>query len=54
VQRLISPAFFLAVGGMWAERAPAFVAPDFQFNQRQLWVFARLSWTSHPLPRHTH
>jgi hypothetical protein len=54
VQHLISTGFFLEIGGTWAERAPAFVASNFQFHQRQLWVFARLSWTSHPLPRQTH
>jgi hypothetical protein len=53
-QRLISPGLVSEIGGTWAERAPAFVAPDFQFHQRQLWVFARLSWTSHPLPRRIH
>ena len=51
VQRRISPALFCEVGGAWVERAPALVTPNFQFDQRQLWVFARLSWTSHPLPR---
>jgi hypothetical protein len=51
VQRLISPGFFMEIGGIWAERAPALVTPDFQFHQRQLWVFARLSWTNQPLPR---
>lgn len=54
VQRLISTGFFLEVGGTWVERAPALVTPDFQFDQRQLWVFARLSWTSRPLPRQSH
>jgi hypothetical protein len=54
VQRLISTGFFFEIGGTWAERAPAFVAKDFHFDQRQLWVFARLSWFSHPLPRQTH
>lgn len=54
VQRLISTGFFFEIGGTWAERGPAFVTPDFQFHQRQLWVFAQLSWTSHPLPRQTH
>ena len=51
VQRLISPGFFMEIGGLWAERGPALVTPDFQFHQRQLWVFARLSWTTQPLPR---
>ena len=51
VRRVVTPAVFAEIGGLWAERAPAFVTPDFQFRERQLWVFARLAWTSHPLPR---
>lgn len=54
VQRRLSIGFFLEIGGVWAERAPAFVTPGFQFDQRQLWAFARLSWMSHPLPRQIH
>ncbi len=54
VQRRISPGLSLETGGTWAERAPAFVTSDFQFRERQLWAFARLSWASHPLPRQTH
>jgi hypothetical protein len=50
VRRRISLGFFAEVGATWAERAPAFVTPDFQFHQRQIWVYAQLSWTSHPLP----
>ena len=51
VRRVVTPSVFAEIGGLWAERAPAFVTPDFQFRERQLWVFARLAWTSHPLPR---
>jgi hypothetical protein len=51
VRRSVNPFVFAELGGLWAERAPAFVTPDFQFRERQLWVFARLTWMSHPLPR---
>jgi hypothetical protein len=49
VRRRITPAAFAEIGGLWAERAPAFVTPGFEFHQRQLWVFAQLAWTSHPI-----
>src|SRR5450631_157753 len=49
VRRRLTTGVFAELGGMWADRAPAFVTPGFEFHQRQLWLFAQLAWTSHPV-----
>jgi len=48
-RRRVSTGAFAEIGGLWADRAPALVTPGFAFHQRQLWVFAQLAWTSHPV-----
>jgi hypothetical protein len=47
----LSPNLLGEVGALWADRAPAFVTPDFAFHQRQLWAYISISATTKPLVR---
>jgi hypothetical protein len=51
VRRRVSEYLFAELGGRWADRGPALVTPDFQFHQRQLWIYLSLTGTTRPLPR---
>jgi hypothetical protein len=51
-RHLLSNDLLLEFGGLWGDRRPFFGAPgpyDTGFHQRQLFVFVRLSGTTHPL-----
>jgi hypothetical protein len=50
-RRRLTDSLFAELGGRWADRGPTLGTPDFQFHQRQLWVFLSLTGTTRPLPR---
>jgi hypothetical protein len=51
VRRQVSERLFAELGGRWADRGPALVTSDFQFHQRQLWVYLSVIGTTRPVPR---
>lgn len=53
-RRWMSESFLAEVGGRWADRGPALVTPDFQFHQRQLWIYIALTATTRPIARLAH
>lgn len=53
-RRWMSENLVAEVGGIWADRAPALVTPDFKFHQRQLWIYVALTATTRPIARLAH
>jgi len=53
-RRWMSENLLAEVGGIWADRAPALVTPDFKFHQRQLWIYVALTATTRPIARLAH
>ena len=51
VRRRVTPNFYAELGGRWADRGPTLNTPDFQFHQRQIWVYLSLIGTTRPIPR---
>jgi hypothetical protein len=51
VRRRVTEYLFAELGGRWADRGPALVTPDFQFHQRQLWIYLSVTGTTRPIPR---
>lgn len=51
VRRRVTENFYAELGGRWADRGPALQTPDFQFHQRQLWIYLSITGTTQPIPR---
>jgi hypothetical protein len=48
VRHLLSDDVMMEFGGRWADRAPFFTAPNWQFHQRQLWLYVLIRGTTLP------
>lgn len=47
LRHFISPWVTIEVGGRWSNRAAHFDAPNFAFNQRELWIYGMVTVSTH-------